>query len=273
MQEPVSTHYSGGGGLADKIANDLLKGGFEPTKLSASDFESVDEFHFRGRKASLELLAQMNLKPISKVLDIGSGLGGVARTIAEVAGSHVTGVDLTQEFCDAATAISGWVNLSEKTEFRQGDATILPFPDDDFDGAVTVHVAMNIPDKEAMFAEARRVLKPGARFGVYDILQGEGGDVLYPAPWASEPSISHLATPEEMSGYLLGAGFKILHEADSTLASYNWLRERITQPKPKKSLPVTTQLLFGIVSQEMTRNQLLGLEERRMLTYCFICEA
>lgn len=124
-----------------------------------------------------------------------------------------------------------------------------------------------------MYAEAQRILKPGARFGIYDILQGEGGDILYPAPWAMEPSINHLATPEDMSGYLLGAGFKILHEADSTMESYNWLKDRTTQPKPKKSLPVTTQLLFGSVSKEMASNQLRGLQERRMLTYCFICEA
>jgi ubiquinone/menaquinone biosynthesis C-methylase UbiE len=273
MLNPVSSHYSGGGGLADRIANDLLKAGLKPTELSATDFEPIDEFHFRGREATLELLALMKLQPISEVLDIGSGLGGVARTIAEEVGCHVTGVDLTQEFCDAATAISGWVNLGDKTEFRHGDAAKLPFPDCHFNGAATVHVAMNIPDKEVMYEEARRVLKPGARFGIYDILQGEGGDVLYPVPWAMEQSINHLATPEEMSGYLLGAGFKILHKADSTLESYNWLKQRTVHPKPKRSLPVTTQLLFGNVSQEMTQNQLLGLQKRRMLTYCFICKA
>jgi len=273
MTEPVSIHYSGGGGLVDKIASDLREAGLEPKELSASDFESIDEFHLRGREATLQLLEHLQLASISMVLDIGSGLGGVARTLAEEADVHVTGVDLTQEFCDAGSAISRWVGLSDKTEFIQGDATNLPFPDDKFDGAVTVHVAMNIPDKVKIYTEARRVLKPGARFGIYDILQGEGGDVLYPAPWASEPSISHLATSEEMSQHLLAAGFRILHQMDSTLESYQWLKERAAQPKHDKSLPVTTQLLFGSDAREMTRNQLQGLGQRRMLTYSFICEA
>jgi ubiquinone/menaquinone biosynthesis C-methylase UbiE len=206
-------------------------------------------------------------------LDIGSGLGGVARTLAAEAGVHVTGVDLTQEFCDVGTAISDWVNLSDKTEFIQGDATNLPFPKNHFDGALTVHVAMNIPNKAAIYTEARRVLKPGTRFGIYDILQGEGGDVLYPAPWASEPSISHLATPEEMSKHLLAAGFRIIQEMDSTLESYNWLKERTEQAKPEKSLSPTTRILFGAAAKEMTKNQLRGLSERRMLTYSFVCEA
>ena len=273
MTKRVSEHYSGGGGLAAKIARDLASGGYDLTALSASDFESIDEFHFRGRVATLELLAQMNLASGTRVLDIGSGLGGLARTVAEEADVHVTGIDLTQEFCDTAKAISGWVGLSESTEFLQGDATDMSFPDNHFDGAVTMHVAMNIPDKTALYREALRVLKPGARFGIYDILQGEGGEVPYPAPWASEPSISHLATPQQMTECLTAAGFKILAEADSTRQSLAWLQDRTLQPKPERSLPVTTRLLFGDTAKAMTRNQLLALSERRMLTYTYICEA
>ena len=273
MSEPVASHYSAGGSLADRIAEDMRRAGVEPGALCAADFEPIDEFHFRGRAATLDLLGQMNLSSGARVLDIGSGLGGVSRTIAESSDAHVTGVDLTREFCDAASTISNWVRLGDRTTFQQADATNLPFPDRHFDAAVTVHVAMNVPDKAAMYHEAHRVLKSGARFGIYDILQGEGGDVLYPAPWAADPSISHLATPDKMSALLRSAGFRILREEDSTRASHRWLEERTTRPKPPGALPVTTQLLFGATAGEMTKNQLLGLSERRMLTYSFICEA
>ena len=273
MNDPVASHYSGGGGLLAKIAGDVRNAGLDLDNLRAAELESIDEFHFRGRDATLELLGQLHLPQGSKVLDIGSGLGGVARTIAEEAEVHVTGVDLTREFCDAASAISEWVGLSDKTEFIQADATHLPFPDQHFDGAVTVHVAMNISDKAALYTEARRVLKPGARFGLYDILQGEGGEVLYPAPWASEPSISHLATPDEMRVHLTAAGFEILAETDTTRESLDWLRERVNSPTSRQSTSATTQILFGSTAGEMAHNQLRGLGERRMLTYSFICEA
>lgn len=273
MSDSVSRHYGAGGRLAERIAAELRSRGLDPERLRAADLEALDEFHFLGRAATLELVDWLDLRPESQVLDIGSGLGGVSRTIAEHAGCHVTGVDLTEEFCEAAAVLSDWVGLSGATGFRQGDATRLPFPDAAFDGAVTVHVAMNVADKPAMYAEARRVLKPGARFGVYDILQGEGGEVLYPAPWASEPSISHLATPNEMSAHLRGAGFTILHEADSTAESQRWLEDRMVRPRDGRAPPVTTQFLFGSVSREMARNQVIGLRERRMLTYAFVCEA
>lgn len=166
------------------------------------------------------------------MLDIGSGLGGVTRTIAEEAKANVTGIDLTQEFCDAAKTISDWVGLNEQTTFIQGDATKLPFPDSSFDGAVTVHVAMNIPDKLSVYKEVRRVLKPGARFGIYDILQGEGGDVVYPTPWAMDASISYLATPKEMVSLLQDAGFRILDEEDLRLKAMSGLELEFRSQNP-----------------------------------------
>lgn len=273
MDEPVSTHYSGGGGLVARIAADLRDARLELDKLRASDLESIDEFHFRGREATLELLKHLDLRPASRVLDIGSGLGGVARTMAEEAQVIVFGLDLTQAFCEAACALSEWVKMSDKTEFIQGDATQLPFSDQHFDGAVTVHAAMNIPDKAAVYTEAHRVLKPRARFGIYDILQGEGGEMYYPAPWAGEPSISYLVTPQETRRYLTSAGFKIMHENDSTLESYHWLKDRTERSKNRKMTSATTQILFGKAAGDMTDNQIRGLRERRMLTYTFICEA
>ncbi|HMB48683.1 MAG TPA: class I SAM-dependent methyltransferase [Afifellaceae bacterium] len=273
MNHKVSTHYSGGGSLADRIAVGLRKHGLDPGDLQASDLEAVDEFHFRGRAATLELLAQMDMTEDSKVLDVGSGLGGVARTIADVVGCHVTGIDLTPELCDAATAMSRWVKLDDKTEFRQGDATNLPFRDNRFDRVVTVHVAMNIRQKDRMYDEVWRVLEQGGIFAIYDILQGEGGKMSYPAPWAEEPSISHLATPGEMETLLSGAGFKIHQADDSTRASLGWLEARTGQSGPSGPLPVTIELLFGERFPEMVSNQLRALQERRMLTYTYICEA
>ena len=198
MADRVASHYSENLALADVIAQNLQSAGRDLNKLTTADLATADEFHIRGRKATLELASQMNLNANSHVLDIGSGLGGPARTLAETYGCQVTGIDLTQAFCNAATAMSDWVGLGKRVLFKQGDATNLPFYNQQFDAAMTIHVAMNIAAKDKMYKEARRVVKPGGIFAVYDVLQGEGGEVLYPVPWARDPSISHLATPDEM---------------------------------------------------------------------------
>jgi ubiquinone/menaquinone biosynthesis C-methylase UbiE len=273
MIQEVATHYGGSGGLTEKIAASLRSGGKDLDNLKAADLEAIDEFHFRGREATLELAAQMRLTESSRVLDIGSGLGGTARTLTEKYGCHVHGLDLTPEFCDAAAVISEWVGLGDRVEFQQGDATNPPFADNHFDAAITIHVAMNIPAKEMLYEQTRRVIKPGGIFAVYDILQGEGGDALYPAPWARESSISYLATTDEMKALLSGAGFNILDVRDSTDESLSWLEARTIRMAQSGPSPVTIQLLFGDDFPEMVRNQTRCLRERCIRTVSFICEA
>ena len=273
MTDQVTTHYSGGGELADAIAKSLLSAGKDLNEVKTADLAAVDEFHIRGKKATLELAEQMMLSDDSHVLDIGSGLGGPARTLAEVYGCHVTGVDLTQAFCDAAKVLSDWVDLGDRVAFEQGDATDLPFAENQFDAAMTIHVGMNIPAKDKVYKQARRVVKPGGVFALYDVIQGEGGDVIFPVPWAREPAISHLATPDEMNSLLEDAGFKILDVHDSTDESLIWfeaMAARLAQSGPP---PVTFQVFLGDDFREMVKNQVLNLKERRIRTISYICES
>ncbi len=272
MVDRVASHYAGGGDLASAIADSLRIAGKNIDKLATSDLATVDEFHIGGRKATLELAQSLDLVASAHVLDIGSGLGGPARTVAEAYGCRVTGIDLTQAFCDAAATLSTWVGLGDRVTFRQGDATNLPFRDAEFAAAMTIHVAMNIAAKDRMYAEAKRVLKPGGRFAVYDVLQGEGGDVLFPVPWAREPSISHLATPAAMKSLLENAGFRILTVKDSTDEAQQWFETvaaRMAQAMPA----VTFQTFLGEDFPAMARNQVRNLHDRRIRTVTFICEA
>ena len=273
MTNEVASHYIATQNLSDAIAEKLRESGKDIGALTTADIGAIDEFHIRGRKATLELAEGLNLTAGTRVLDLGSGLGGPARTLAETYGCHVTGIDLTPAFCEAATALSKWVGLSDRVAFQVGDATRLPFADGAFDAAMTIHVAMNIAAKDRMYAEARRVLKPGGLFGIYDILQGDGGDVLYPVPWAREPSISHLATPDDMQTLLAGAGFKILSVTDSTEEGQRWFETMAERMKQSGVPPLTFRTFLGDDFPAMTRNQVRNLQERRIRTVSYICTA
>lgn len=273
MTEKVARHYAGGVDIVPAIEQGLEALGRTIGSVTTLDLAAVDEFHIRGRKATLELGERMRLDAGSHVLDIGSGLGGPARTLAERYGCRVTGIDLTEAFCRTAEALSGWVGLGERVSFRQGDATAMPFEDGSFDAAMTIHVAMNIPAKDALYAEAKRVLKPGGLFAVYDVLQGEGGEVIFPVPWAREPSISHLATPEEMEALLTAAGFSILDREDSTEESLAWFEKRLAALRKSGQPPLSLQLFLGDDLPQMTANQVKNLRERRIRTVSYICRA
>lgn len=273
MNEHVEKHYSGSGSLADAIAGRLRAAGKDTGQLTTRDLAPVDEFHIRGRKATLELAERMGLSDSSQVLDIGSGLGGPARTLVETWRCHVTGIDLTASFCEAAEAISGWLGLADRLQFVHGDATDLPFEDNRFDAAMTIHVAMNIADKAALYARARRVIRPGGIFAVYDVLQGEGGDVVFPVPWAREPSISFLATPQEMRSALAEAGFEVLEEEDSTDESLAWFQAMVARGQEAGAPAVTFQTFLGDDFPRMARNQVRNLTDKRIRTVSYICKA
>jgi ubiquinone/menaquinone biosynthesis C-methylase UbiE len=183
----------------------------------------------------------------------------------------VTGIDLSPAFCETARELSRWVGLNDEVDFVEGDATSLPFDAATFDAAMTIHVAMNIEAKSAIYSNARRALKPSRILAVYDILQGEGGDVAYPAPWARDASISHLATPVEMRKLLEGAGFRIEAEDDSTEASEAWFKQAAATMTSSSSPPVGLRQFLGNDAAQMTLNQVRNLTERRIRTVTYIC--
>ncbi|WP_340693934.1 methyltransferase domain-containing protein [Hyphomonas sp.] len=95
---------------------------------------------------------------------------------------------------------------------REENALSMSFPDAMFDGAYIMHVGMNIEDKAALFAEVFRVLRPGARFGIYDIMRTGPGELAYPVPWAGSPATSFLADTDTYKTAMQAAGFVVSDE-------------------------------------------------------------
>ena len=99
--------------------------------------------------------------PTDDLLDIGSGLGGPARYFAQRFGCRVTGIDLTAEFCEVARELTRLLELEDRVTIEHGNALAMPFADARFDGAYSMNVSMNIKDKDRLYREVARVLKPG----------------------------------------------------------------------------------------------------------------
>lgn len=209
--DAVAGHYSLGN-LTDAIEAGLATMGKGPNTVSMDDLAPVDEFHIGGRAASEDFVSQLGFSHHHDVLDIGCGLGGTARFTAIKTGCRITGLDLTEEFVETGNTLSDWVGMENRIDLQQGSALDMPFPENRFDGAMMLHVAMNISDKARLCAEAARVLRPGSIFGIYDIMRIGEGDLIFPVPWAADAATSALAEPHDYRKALMSAGFEIIGE-------------------------------------------------------------
>ncbi|MEI9424407.1 methyltransferase domain-containing protein [Mesorhizobium sp. Cs1299R1N1] len=211
VEPGIARHYEISG-LEQRILAGLADTGVEIALLSADDLAAVDEFHIGGVAATRELIDQMGLKPGARLLDIGSGIGGPARFATNNAGADVTGIDLTQSYVDIAASLSKQVGMDGKTRFVQGSALDMPFDKASFDAAMILHVGMNLPDKRKLMSEAARVLKSGGVFAVYDVMRLKDGALTYPLPWASDETMSFVATPDNYRSAATAAGFSVTAE-------------------------------------------------------------
>ena len=263
INDAVKIHY-GRQNLADVILGALEESGADLKQLSVEALAPIDEFHIRGRAATLELAGAAKLRSTDRVLDIGSGIGGTSRCLAQEFGCRVTGIDLTDEYCQVASTLTEMVGLDGLIDYRQGDATNLPFEDNEFDVVWTEHVAMNIPDKRQFYSEMHRVLKPGGTLAIYDVLAGPSEPVLFPVPWARTADTSFLVSPEQLRNLLLNAGFTVSDWKDTTPEAREWfvnLADRIRRDGfPKLGF----HLLMGHDFREMAQNQGRNLQEGRI---------
>ena len=210
VEETVAAHYAGAG-MHDRIMQRLAAAGIPAEAVTAAHLRPVDEFHIGDAEATAALLDQLAIGRESRVLDIGSGIGGPARTIARRYGAQVTGVDLTPDFVDTARKLTAL--LGGDVEFVLGSALDLPFEAGRFDLATLIHVGMNLQDKRLLFSEVARVLGPGGTFAVYDVMLF-GAHPAFPVPWAGDPAGSFLEAPEVYLAAAEAAGFDLVARRD-----------------------------------------------------------
>jgi SAM-dependent methyltransferase len=264
VQEDVSAHYTHGN-LVAAIRAGVQSLGKTTDRITVDDLAPVDEFHVGGRQASEEFLGQLDLTPEKHILDVGCGLGGPARFVADRYKCHVSGIDLTPEYVETARVLCGWVGLTDLISLHQGSALATPFADRAFDGAYMLHVGMNIPDKAKLCSEVSRVLRPGALFGIYDIMRIGEGELTYPVPWATTAATSAVAEPGQYRAALLAAGFEVTAERnrrDFALAFFEQLRARTAAVGGPP--PLGLHILMGKNAPDKIQNMMQNISNGRI---------
>lgn len=215
--------------------------------LTPNQQDQLDQFHAGGPEAVQRLLSDLRLAPGMTVLDVGSGLGGPARQVAATTGCSVVGLDITPAYVEAARALTDAAGLTRHVRFVCADiAALEPVT---FDAAYTMHVQMNVADKQTFFAEIARRLRPGARLAIFEVCRNGEAEPSPPLPWSLDGTDSFLVTPDELRRTIQSCGFELVDWVDETA----WVRDWFERAAARMAAAGTHATLPALLNNGPTR--------------------
>jgi MPBQ/MSBQ methyltransferase len=209
--------YWGRDGLGQAILDVLARSGKNLDTLTIDDLAPLDQFHGGGKAATVRLARLAGLQPGMQVLDVGGGLGGPARTLAAEFGCHVTEIDLTESYVQAAEILTARLRLDGRITHHVGNALELPFETATFDVVWTQNSGMNIAAKDRLYAGFHRVLRRGGLLALQEPMAGSVQPPIFPVMWARDAATSFLRAPKEMRVLIEAAGFRARAWEDVTI--------------------------------------------------------
>jgi SAM-dependent methyltransferase len=203
-----SDHW-GRAGLGQSILDALAASGKDLDALTIDDLAPMDNFHGGGKPSTVRLAQLAALTPGLRVLDVGGGLGGPARTLAVEFGCNVTVIDLTESYVQAAQELTTRLGLTGQVTHQVGNALELPVDDGHFDVVWTQNSGMNIQNKELLYAGFHRVLRSGGLLALGEPMAGPTQPPIFPLMWAVDAATSFLRPPTEMRALIEATGFEM----------------------------------------------------------------
>jgi ubiquinone/menaquinone biosynthesis C-methylase UbiE len=266
----IAEHWATGD-VYTLITSTLRKLGKPMEGLTVEDLAPVDHFHARGFPATVELADRLSIRPGQHIVDIGCGLGGPARYMAKRFQCVVSGIDITPTFVEAGNKLTALVRMQAQVKIELGDGQRLPYENGQFDGGYSQHVTMNVPDRARFYAEAFRVLKPGAFFALSEHGLGPTGNPYHPVPWSSDGSGAYLVTPAQTRAFLEQSGFVEIDMQDTGAKYLAGYKAAIERAAAGTLPPLGVHLLLGEAATEKTRNAARNIEEGRTHPIQVIC--
>ena len=267
-EEAINAQY-GKLDLGKKILAILDSDDLDIAGFSKDILAPIEELHLHGRIATMELAKGVGLNENMRVLDVGCGIRGPARALASEFGCHITGLDLSKEYCTAAKIINDKVGLNNNIEIQQGNALDMPFDKAEFDVVFMQHVLMNIENKEQLLSQIHHVLSPKGRLALHTICAGSITPVHLPVIWANNPNISFLLTASELGQLISTNGFIEHYWRDYTKKVLEGIQHARRKPHP-----VSFDLMSSISADISTkwRNINRNLNEGRIVVFQGIFE-
>lgn len=212
------------------VYRELEKLGYDlESELKVEDLVKFDQIHYHGSETVAKCIEKLQICESSKVLDVGSGLGGPARYLAYKSGCTVTGIELQKDLNTIARDLTKRANLSDRVSFIEDnfmemDLESLP----KYDCVVSWLVFLHIKDKKEVLRRCFQCLKPGGKIYVEDYTKNGPFPENEKEMLSKEvhTSSSHLLTQEEYIQELKNVGFVNLEYSNETEDWSKFVKER-----------------------------------------------
>lgn len=210
-----------------RIHNDLAALGIEPdAPLTVGQLTPFDQYHYFGTAALDDALDVLQLGPSSRVLDIGSGIGGPARYVAERTGARVTALELQADLHDVGSALTERCGLHNRVEHVCGDI-LEGAPARGYDAVISFLCFLHVPDKTKLFAACRAALRPGGTMYTEDYCKSRGLTASEAEDLAVKVQCPSLPSRIDYEAALAAAGFTDVIATDVTTTWRDFTASRL----------------------------------------------
>jgi cyclopropane fatty-acyl-phospholipid synthase-like methyltransferase len=212
----------------ERIHNELEALGFgTDAPLNVEDITAFDQYHYLGTSAVDQAIAVLGINAALRVMEIGSGIGGPARYVAQRTGAHVLALELQPDLHRTAESLTRRCGLSGRVSQRCGNILDGAPEGSPFDAILSFLVFLHIPQRSRLFDVCRQSLKQDGSMFIEDFILRRGPSTEEQHALTVKVLCPYLPDAETYRNHLREAGFAIDHHEDMTESWKNFTAERL----------------------------------------------
>ena len=253
-------------GHSDISKADLTRAAVEAAGLAApvnpDDLVELDLPYLGGSDQIGHLLRHLRINVSSQVLEIGCGLGGVARMIAKRTGARVTGIEPDAQLAEAARLLNGMCLMLDRVAVRHGDPKNLPLDKAGIDVAYAMYPGLCCDRRQKIFQSAARVLRRGGLFALFDVVPGA----------SSEDNETEWVAADATQKKLAATGLRVMatHERTRDIAIWDQTRRSAPHPYPRFTAS-TCRSIWGRSLSDIFDRAALDFASGKVSLVEFVC--
>ena len=219
----------------DRIFNELREiGKSTSSTLLVEDLTKFDQLHYHGTDAIDIFIEKLKINEKTKILDVGSGIGGPARYIANKTGAEITAIELQSDQNNLAKDLTKKCGLSNKVNHICGDILDYDFKNQTFDAVVSWLTLYHIANHEILLKKLFDLLNPNGFFYTEDITSRINLSDADRKEIKKEIYGIHLPYFDNYISNLEQNGFKLIFSEDMSSSWTDFTKERIKKYNSEK---------------------------------------